>query len=313
MSNELDASGSDSRPACEITIKGKTSWNSRQVLQTLDKHGSTRQREYYGITFKTTTKGKFRWFQMSIFIYLLTIGLAWLTLPFYIIFSFAMNFLGTLSEVFRGYIFEDFDVRKEVDGASARMMGASYSHEETSDIIHEHPTQVLGISKEQTYRRLEAILEHNKAFDHQARQRFMDFFFRSTFSEIPANQDEAITLADFLAAVLNNENLRTWDDVIHTLDPSGDNKNALEYIFADDTVKALSLPKAESSSDINIPRDSKDQLLNRLNLHNSLWVIQRCNLTRIRLGQEVVKQQVEKLQTAGEGLKEIATNLQGRY
>lgn len=312
ISNTLEASGSDRLPACEIRVQGRPSWQTRQAIQTLDVYGSSRTRVYSGVHFKFYVKGAFRWFIFSSFLYVLSIGTSWLVLPLFIIFIFAMNFLGTVSEVLRGYCYEHVDVKGEVDGTSARVLASNFSLEELSDLVEDHGA-VLGISKDQAQRRLNQILLNNKAIDATSRELLMQFFFVNTADEWPSTGESALLPDKFLHAVTSNDNLRDFKDVMKLLDPVGDNKGVLEKFFTDATVEALAQPTIQSGKAVMAPHDTVEQLSNRLKLKSSLWVVQRCNLMRVRLGQVAIRATVEKLSGVSDQLKEIAIKLQGKF
>jgi hypothetical protein len=278
-------------------------------IAALDVHGSSRSRLYKGIRFKFFTSGGFSFFKVDQLLYLITICISWLSIPGMLFFSFATKNLGTLSEVISGYCYEKIDMAAEVSGVSARSLAYSYAQEDLSDIQKEED---LCISQKQTRNRLLQILEGNKNLGITERKLLTQFFFDNTAIEATDTGEELIGAREQLTANTTNETLRSFADVLAAVDPDGSNKNALEFVFTDKTVAALEAPRSFSlakRTDNVVPHDTKKQLMNRLNLHSSLWVIQRCNLDRCKLGQDALKQKIDRLSAAGNKLKELASGL----
>lgn len=295
---------------CEITISGTRAAMGWGDVAALDVFGSSRSRVYRGIRFKFFTTGGYSFFQLDQFIYLLTITISWLAIPGMLFFSFTTNSLGTLSEVISGFVYEKIDMAAEVSGVSARSLAYSYAQEDLSDIQQE---EALCISHEQTKLRMLQLLEGHKTLGAPEKNLLTQFYFDNTAVESPETGEELIGFTEQLAAVTNNETLRGFADVLAAVDPDGSNKNALEFVFTDKTISALQTPRSftlTKRTDNVVPHDTKVQLMNRLNLQSSLWVIQRCNLDRCKLGQVALKQKIDRLSAAGDKLKELAGGLQ---
>eukprot|EP00931_Biecheleriopsis_adriatica_P089726 TRINITY_DN63813_c0_g1_i1.p1 TRINITY_DN63813_c0_g1~~TRINITY_DN63813_c0_g1_i1.p1 ORF type:complete len:641 (+),score=148.66 TRINITY_DN63813_c0_g1_i1:99-2021(+) len=304
--------GEGGAPVCEITIKGQPAFMMRKEVAMLDAYGSTRVRTYSGVRFTFHARGNFYWFRSDLFFYNLSLCASWLQLPGILFFAFALKLLGTLSEAYRGYCLEHVDMSAEVNGSSARTLAYSYGTEDLSDLSKE---DTMGMSHMQVKRRLMEILASDKAMGPEQQQLFIEFFFDNSSAEWGGAEEQAILPAGQLEALNYQENLRSFQDVITTVDPDGSNRNALEYVFTDDTVNKLRAGAEgfTGSAKNVVPHDTTNMIMNRLNLHSSLWVVQRCNLFRCKLGQSALREQVSKLSKAGERLADFATKLEGRF
>eukprot|EP00913_Durusdinium_trenchii_P005354 g4995.t1 len=231
----------------------------------------------------------------------------WLQLPGMIFFSFAIRGLGTLSEALAGYTYEHIDFTKEVIGVSARNMASdSPQFADWQQRLAQESgigKLVYGMSLRQVRRRLHHVLNGHPTLTGPERKLFTEFFLANATGSLPSGRD-ALTYEGYLHHLSSNENLRGFQDVVSIIDPAGGNKNALEYVFTDNTVKAM-------QELANKRRKVGEMIvLSRLKLQASIWAAQRCNLTRCQLGQEALEGQLEKLQGAGVTLHEFASRLQ---
>eukprot|EP00434_Breviolum_minutum_P001194 symbB.v1.2.001045.t1/scaffold56.1/size371842/16 len=314
---EVTNTGDLGAPVNEVTIQGIPGFVSQKETDILDMHGSVRVRQYSGIRFMFNHRGTFTWFRMDKFVYVFTMCVVWLQLPGMIFFSFAMRCLGTLSEALAGYTYEHIDFTKEVIGVTARNMSYGFSQEDTSD-LHEESGQgklVYGMSLRQVRRRLHHILNGHPTLTGPERKLFTEFFLANATGSLPSSGRDAVTYETYLHHLSSNENMKSFMDVVSIIDPVGANKNALEYVFTDNTVKALQELAAKrrkaGDTDTQMVHDTKMIVLNRLKLQASIWAAQRCNLTRCQLGQEALEGQLEKLHSAGRTLHEFASKLSG--
>ncbi|CAK9021655.1 unnamed protein product [Durusdinium trenchii] len=310
---EVTNNGDMGTPVNEITIQGIPGFATQKETDVLDPFGSVRVRTYSGIRFVFSSRGSFTWFRFDKFVYVFTMCVVWLQLPGMIFFSFAIRGLGTLSEALAGYTYEHIDFTKEVIGVSARNMAYSFSQEDTSDLSEESGIGklVYGMSLRQVRRRLHHVLNGHPTLTGPERKLFTEFFLANATGSLPSGRD-ALTYEGYLHHLSSNENLRGFQDVVSIIDPAGGNKNALEYVFTDNTVKAMQelANKRRKVGEVGIIHDTKMIVLSRLKLQASIWAAQRCNLTRCQLGQEALEGQLEKLQGAGVTLHEFASRLQ---
>lgn len=314
---EVSNTGDLGAPVNEITIQGIPGFVTQKETDLLDFDGSMRVRTYSGIRFKFNYRGTFTWFRMDKFVYVFTMCVVWLQLPGMIFFSFALRCLGTLSEALAGYTYEHIDFTKEVIGVAARNMAYGFSQEDTSD-LHEESGQgklVYGMSLRQVRRRLHHILNGHPTLTGPERKLFTEFFLANATGSLPTTGRDAVTYETYMQHLCSNENMKSFMDVVSIIDPVGANKNALEYVFTDKTVKALhelaAKRRKSGDTDTQMVHDTKMIVLSRLKLQASIWAAQRCNLTRCQLGQEALEAQLEKLQGAGLTLHDFASKLSG--
>ncbi|CAJ1374451.1 unnamed protein product [Effrenium voratum] len=313
---EVTNNGEGGTPKNEVTVTGVPGFVLREETDVLDAYGSLRARSYSGVRIKFSSRGTFSWFRMDRFLYVFTMCCVWLQLPGMIFFAFAMRFLGTLSEAYAGFTYEHIDLNKEVIGVSARTLSYSFSYEDASDFHEEHEGKIVyGMSLRQVRRRLQHVLNGHQTLTGPERKLFTEFFLANAEGVLPSGR-KAVCYDFFLNALSSNENLRGFQDVVSIVDPDGSSKNALEYVFPDNTVEAMeALGRRRrvqaKGTDSLVPHDTKMIVMNRLKLQSSIWAAQRCNLTRCQLGQEALEQQLEKLQSAGNSLHDFASKLGG--
>jgi len=301
---------------CELTVMGAPSWIMKKEVFAVDEYGSSRARTYSGVRFSFKTKTSFKAFNVKNLFYLLSICINWLWMPGIIFFWFATSLLGTLSEAFVGYCYEHVDMKKEVDGATARAMSQALLMDDLSDVIQEKSAgkNVKGFTLPQARLRFQEIMKENAVLAPSDQDLLSQFFFDNVCAEQTEDWEakEAITIEELLPATMSNENLRYFEDVMRVIDPQSADKTALEEVFFDETLSVFSEPRPKPAKDAAkiIPRDSKAILMNRLKLNSSVWVVQRPNLTRIRLGQEALEAQIDQLRAAGDTLEDLANKME---
>jgi len=177
-------------------------------------------------------------FQVS---YAACLAVAWMRIPFLLVFYFAVFMLGGLSDVYNGFLYQTLDFGKEFTGVCARMLKTSYSFADMHDMEEEDgegekEIQVWGISKERFAKRLEAIFAGTVlANDKGKLNLFVDFVFERSKSPtgMPSEED-AILLEDYIRIFGSKEDL-PWDDIVQIFDQSA-TQNTLEKMFMDATL-----------------------------------------------------------------------------
>lgn len=233
--------GDGGDPTLTITVGAVQTWSSRQVTSALDLYGSVRVRTYNGIRFKFHTQGVFRWRKMFWMVYSACLAVAWMRIPFLLVFYFAVFMLGGLSDVYNGFLYQTLDFGKEFTGVCARMLKTSFSFADMHDMEEEDgegekETQVWGISKERFARRLETMFAGTiMGNDKTKLGLFVDFVFeRSKSVTGMPSEEEAILLEDYIRIFGSKEDL-PWDDIVSIFDQSA-TQNTLEKLFMDSTL-----------------------------------------------------------------------------
>jgi len=305
FSNSLADAGY-SGPVAKVTIDIAPAWMTRKTVEYIDDRGSTRTRTFGGVRFKFNQKGLFSWFQLNRVIYTLSLGLAWLQIPFFLVFYFAIMCLGTLSEVYTGFLYEDVDLHREFNGTSSRMLEVSYGFHDVHD-VEENDHKVWGASQSRMKRRMDMLLELSQELDKKDRDQFTNFFFLNCATQMPSHR-RALKIEDFRRPHMLNENL-LFEDVLKIVDSDKASGNILEMLFMDDSLKEFSAT-AESEEAKLLGRTRKApkakelppphaQLMHRVMKEKDLGVLtSHSTLMRGRYGQDIVQEQMDNLNTA---------------
>jgi hypothetical protein len=238
---EIGNGGDGGDPTLTIRVAAVQTWSSRQVTSALDMYGSVRARTYNGVRFRFHTQGKFQWKVMFMMTYSACLAVAWMRIPFLLVFYFAVFMLGGLSDVYNGFLYQTLDFGKEFTGVCARMLKTSFSFADMHDMEEEDgegekEIQVWGISKERFAKRLETMFAGTILGNDKAKLGlFVDFVFERSKSQtgMPSEED-AILLEDYIRIFGSKEDL-PWDDIVSIFDQSA-TQNTLEKLFMDSTL-----------------------------------------------------------------------------
>mmetsp|Transcript_49613 Transcript_49613/g.156159 ORF Transcript_49613/g.156159 Transcript_49613/m.156159 type:complete len:600 (+) Transcript_49613:46-1845(+) len=307
LSNQFSDASFDGVVA-KMTIQALPAWSTHTVILFLDSEGSTVTRTYHGIRVHRERRGTLGWFQLNQVIYTWSLYSAWLQVPFLIAFYFAVLCLGTLSDVYCGFLYEEVDLHREFNGVSARMLELSYGFHDLHD-QEERDGRVWGATKHRVQNRMDAILEHDKDLDKTERQQFTNFLFGLCSSTMPSGENRAIQLEDYRRPHMKLENL-VFEDVLQIVDSDRSSGNILERIFMDDSLKEFSAVAERADAEIlgkvkrklkchdeHIP-SSKD-IMAQARKERSIKNLGRTDtIARCRYGQEVIDEQMRTMEKA---------------
>eukprot|EP00418_Pyrodinium_bahamense_P067627 CAMPEP_0179090768 /NCGR_PEP_ID=MMETSP0796-20121207/41427_1 /TAXON_ID=73915 /ORGANISM="Pyrodinium bahamense, Strain pbaha01" /LENGTH=608 /DNA_ID=CAMNT_0020788343 /DNA_START=62 /DNA_END=1888 /DNA_ORIENTATION=- len=305
-------------PVAKVTLRATPAWMSRNVVDFLDSQGSTRTRTFHGVRFIAKRKGELQWFQINQVVYTLSLCLAWMQIPFFVVFYFAIFCLGTLSDVYTGFLYEDVNLQQEFNGVSSRMLELSYGFHDVHD-VEELDHRVWGTTKQRLHKRMDMILRNSEELDVAERNQFTNFVFTKCASTMPSG-GEAIQLEDYRSPHMNHESL-LFEDVLQIVDSDKHNGNVLERLFMDDSLRAFSataenqdtklLGKDRKRKVTNFVEVSYDAMMEQVRKQKLLSVMESSSsLTRARYGQVVVAEQMSNLERAMDKMSETCENVQ---
>jgi len=307
-SNNLNDAGHGSGgPVAKVTAKATRAWMSHTSVEFIDAHGSSRTRTYQGVRMLFKHKGHLSWFQLNKVIYAVSLLIAWMQIPFFVVFFFAITCLGTLSEVYTGFLYEDVDLQQEFNGVSSRMLAHTYGFHDLHD-REEADYQLWGISKQRAKRRMDMILDSSEELDEEERNRFTNFFFANCSSSMQSSNIRAIQIEDYRMAHMTNENL-LFEDVLRIVDSDRRTGNIFEIIFMDASLNEFAnTGELEEAKLLGKDRPKKPppqaalahgDLLSMVRRDRQLSVMaSQCSLSRARYGQVVVQEQIQNLEKA---------------
>jgi len=291
-------------PVAEIRFTGIPSWMPMTKTNRLDRGGSVVERNFHGVRVLFHEKGFYGWFQLNMVIYTLSLAIGWMNIPFFLVFYFAISCLGTLSEVYTGFLYENVDMQTEFNGVSARMLEKSYSFSDMHD-VEEDDNKVWGVSLHRAVQRMDMILEGSKELDPEERKQFTNFFFMSSESRMPSGK-QCVQLQTYMRTQMSDEKL-LFEDIIAIIDSDQKNKNILEKFFMDDSLKAFSADDKSMYEGVMKKRKEKDlhamishdTMMEQLRRTKDMTIMAKhSNLARSNYAQEIVSEQLENLETA---------------
>lgn len=310
LSMEINNAFADSDyngPVVKITAKATPTWVSHTVTSFTDPQGSTVTQQFQGIRVKVQEKGNLSWFQLNMVIYTLTLYSVWLQVPVFIVFYFAVHCLGTLSDVYAGFVYESVDLKREFNGVSSRMLEMSYGFHDVHD-LEEDEKKVWACSRERLRKRFDVILEHDENLDAEERLKFTNYVFGKCSSPMPSGLS-AIHLDDYMKPHMTGESL-LFDDVLQIVDSDRSSGNILERIFMDDSLKEFSATAEKAEAAIfgkvkntrskhftvsDTPETAKKQAWT----HQTTKKMGRFNtIARCAYGGEVIEEQLDNLDRA---------------
>mmetsp|Transcript_31747 Transcript_31747/g.73684 ORF Transcript_31747/g.73684 Transcript_31747/m.73684 type:complete len:590 (-) Transcript_31747:82-1851(-) len=293
-------------PVCKITMEANPTWMARTAVELLDPYGSTRTRTFHGIRLLFKRKGTFNWFQLNRIVYTLSLGVAWLQIPFFIVFYFAIYGLGTLSDVYTGFLYEDVNLHHEFNGVSSRMLGISFGFHDIHDVEEMEHAQ-WGASQHRVSKRMDRILEDFEELDVGERKQFTSFFFARCASKM-ASDLPAMRLQDYMRPHMTNENL-LFEDVLQIVDSDSYDGNFLERLFMDASLKAFGAT-AENREAKLLGRERKktlmsrswmshEQMMQHVRAEKSLEAMRSLpSLARSKYGQFITEEQMNNIEKA---------------
>mmetsp|Transcript_34101 Transcript_34101/g.98149 ORF Transcript_34101/g.98149 Transcript_34101/m.98149 type:complete len:591 (+) Transcript_34101:95-1867(+) len=296
-------------PVAKLTVRALPAWMTHQKLVFTDNQGSTLTRHFHGIRVSNTNSGVLSWFQLNKVIYTWSLYSVWLQIPVYLVFYFAIMCLGTLSNVFKGFVYEEVDLHREFNGVSSRMLELTYGFHDLHD-LEETDRLTWGATKGRIRNRVDRILDHDKNLDVAERTQFTNFIFDNSASSMPGGT-KAMQLDDYRKPHMTNENL-LFEDVLQIVDSDRQVGNMLERIFMDDSLKEFSAAAEKAEAEILGKRRAKrsgnhrangglQKLIDHCKAHKTLKVMGQINtIARANYGQEVILEQMGGLEKAFE-------------
>lgn len=204
-------------------------------VDTLDQHGSTRFRKYYGIQVRFTSKGSFGWvdpvYITQSLLNLFTQAVVMIGVVKKAIFLLAMYGLGYLSQVYRRFIYQQVNIGRECEGVAARLVSFSEAFHAMQDVAH-------GVSEQRIFQRFKKIFKYRDDLSSKEIFRIAKVFFNSMAEEEGHPIHGAlINMQEFSQACCANEAL-TFELFAGIFDEDR-KRSILENVFQDASIKRL--------------------------------------------------------------------------
>lgn len=292
-----------------VTVKGVPAWVTRKAPDNTDQLGSLRVRTYTGVRVRVFTQGSFQFFQGQQVIYAIALAISWIRTPYYFFALFAVTCLGTLSEVYRRFIFQETNMYQLFNSVSSRMLEVSYGFSDLHD-LQEEQDQVWGISLRRLRRRMELLMDSCKALTEEQRDLFIQYVFTHTAGRMPSGKP-AVCSDQYLAAACNAEPI-SKSDITLMINAESQRVNIFESFFMESSMQAFHEEDLTASKNIRqaamqaslgketitVSKETRDQVLTRLRLEKDLNTVTQSALTKSSYGQVVVNEQISALEQA---------------
>jgi|Transcript_1197 hypothetical protein len=209
----------DGTAAC-MSVRARRQW----TRATSRGHGATTssgwaeyqqfQRQYSGIEISFHIHGAFKFIDASAFFRGMTTILIWMGIPIWIMYFFAILFLGNLSAIYSRVIHQELSL----SGACVGLAGRLISHTSAFADVQDFPE---GLSKKRLHERFQMIMQFSQDLDDQEVRKFVDFVYEgvaiaATEAEV-GTDNELIDVQDFCTVCSTNESL-TFDSLVKIFD-----------------------------------------------------------------------------------------------
>ena len=245
-----------------IMTTESASWVFRPVTEVLDKFGSQRVRNYHGIQIRFASGGSWAFYSTDQIIGMVTSILVFMGLAKQAVYFFTLRCIGLISEVYRGFLYQQCSLSKECCALAARLCSHTSTFVELKDLED-------GISRTRILRRFTRIFKPFEdeldphevdrltsfVFDHIRKQQRLDEklnaaeaqhgSIESSLSKSPADSTKArkqISMEGFGWACSHGEPLKLRT-MIKVFDATR-RKNWLEKLFSGPDLKKLFITDA---------------------------------------------------------------------
>jgi hypothetical protein len=249
----------ETHPVVDVQITGYPATVGHTEVDIIDELGSTRKRTYSGVRVRFIRRGAFEYFQLSSLFMSITVFIVWIRMPGFAVFYFAVFCLGTLSNIYTRFLYQDLNLNNEFNGVSSRLLKRAHGFADLHDLVL-GKDGLRAISLATVKKRMQRILEGRKELDEAEREFFTNFFFKHTASDVGKTGELAIQMEDYLKAVTQGENLR-YEDILKFVDTDSgtiSGKGFLEKLFQDGSLAAFYL-SAQIRHDAALAQEEDDR------------------------------------------------------
>jgi hypothetical protein len=199
---------------------------------TLKEYGQF-ERTYSGIQINFHIHGEFKFIDGSAFFRGMTTILIWMGIPIWILYFFAIFFLGKLSAIYNRVIHQELSLT----GACVGLAGRLISHTSSFADVQDYPE---GLSKKRLHERFKMIMQFSEDLDDTEVRKFVDFVYEGVAIASEASQGEVgdendlIDVQDFCTVCASNESL-TFDALVKIFDRDR-RLGTCETLFLDEVI-----------------------------------------------------------------------------
>lgn len=236
LSLQHNTVGLDGTAAC-LSVRARRQWSqSTSKGYALDASTTTPeqqqfQRDYSGILINFHIHGSFKFIDGSAFFRGMTTILIWMGIPVWILYFFAILFLGKLSTIYSRVIHQELSLASACVGLAGRLI----SHTSAFADVQDFPE---GLSKKRLHERFQMIMQFSRDLDDTEVRKFVDFVYDGVSIAAgdggPAD-DELIDVQDFCTVCSTNESL-TFDSLVKIFDRDR-RLGSFESFFQDDVIE----------------------------------------------------------------------------
>jgi hypothetical protein len=221
--------------AC-LSVRARRQWTQvrRKSYLLPFADGSRIERTYSGILIDFKVGGTFKFNDVAAIFRGVTSIVIWLGIPIWVLYFFAIFFLGNLSSIYNRVIHQELSLSSACVGLAGRLI----SHTSAFADVQDFPE---GLSKGRLHERFQMIMQYNTSLDEDEVQKFVDFVYAGIAiagdEEQTGDAQNLIDVQDFCTVFSANEPL-SFDSLVKIFDKDR-TMGIAETLFQDEVIRSV--------------------------------------------------------------------------